>query len=139
MALYDANYQCLLALCPALRDPALQIRRYLDDSLPGMPTLRLALHDHTRHTATLGLTCRWDSGEGEEYLPDVQLRLYRDSRQVELLNHHAFSPISGTMPDGGLSAEWLCRRHLGNWFLFNWLRHCLRQGYHLATNSDRMP
>ena len=41
MALYDVNYQCLLALCPSLRNPAMQPHSYLDDSLPDRPPLQL--------------------------------------------------------------------------------------------------
>ena len=137
MALYDANYQCLLALCPPLRDPALQVRRYLDESRPDKPVLELEIHDQTRHTVTLGLTCRQDDTERTELLPDVQLRLYRDSRQVELFGHCGISPIPGRAPERDFQAEWLCRRYAGNRFLFNWLRYCLRQGYHLATDSGR--
>ena len=135
MALYDANYQCLLALCPSLRNPALRTRRYRDDSLPGMPALELECHDQTRHTVTLGLTCRWDGGEGAELLPDVRLRLYRDSRQVELFGRPGALPI----PGAGLPAAWLHRRHAGNRFLFHWLRYCLRRGYHLAENPGGTP
>lgn len=139
MALYDANYQCLLALCPSLRNPVMQTCRYRDDSLLDMPTLKLEFHDHTRHTATFGLTCRWDDTKETELLPDVQLRLYRDSRQAELLGHRGISLIPGRIPEGDLQGEWLSRRYAGNRFLFNWLRYCLRQGYHLAANSKHMP
>lgn len=138
MALYDANYQCLIALCPSLRHSALQARQYRDDSLPSMPTLKLDLHDHTRHTVTLGLTCRWDGMERAELLPDVQLRLYRDSRQAELLGRRGIPLIPSKAPERDLQAEWLYRRHAGNQFLFNWLRYCLRQGYHLAVDSGRI-
>ena len=139
MALYDVNYQCLLALCPSLRNPVMQARRYRDDSLPGMPTLKLEFHDHTRHTATFGLTCRWGDTEEMEFLPDVQLRLYRDSRQAELHGHRGIPLIPGRIPERDLQEEWLCRRYAGNRFLLNWLRYCLRQGYHLAANPDYMP
>ncbi len=137
MELYDVNYQCLLALCPSLRNPALQIRRYLDDSLPDMPALHLKFHEHTRHTATFGLACRWDDAEKADLLPDVQVRLYRDSRQAELLGHCGIPLIPGRLPEGGLQTGWLHRRHAGNRFLFNWLRYCLRQGYHLGKDSGR--
>lgn len=137
MALYDINYQCLLALCPSLRNPAIQPHPYLDDSLPGRPPLRLVFYEHTRHTATLGLACRRD-GEGAEFLPDVQLRLYRDSRQVELLARDGVSLFPNPIPEGSLQEEWLSRRYSGNRFLFDWLRDCLRRGYHLAADSGRL-
>ena len=134
MALYDVNYQCLLALCPSLRNPVMQPHSYLDDSLPNQPPLQLVFYEHTRHTATLGLACRWDE-EGTEFLPDVQLRLYRDSRQVELLARHEVSMLPGRIPEGSAPTECLSRRYSGNRFLFDWLRDCLRRGYHLAHNS----
>lgn len=137
MALYDANYQCLLALCPSLRNPAMQPHSYLDDSLPDRPPLQLVFYEHTRHTVTLGLACRRD-GEGTEFLPDVQLRLYRDSRQVELLARDGVSLFPNPVPEGSLREEWLSRRYSGNRFLFEWLRDCLRRGYHLAPNSGRL-
>lgn len=137
MALYDANYQCLLALCPSLRNPAMQPHSYLDDSLPGQPPLQLVFYEHTRHTATLGLACRRD-GDGAEFLPDVQLRLYRDSRQAELLARHGVSLLPNRIPEGSLQEEWLSRRHSGNRFLFDWLRDCLRQGYYLVPHSGRL-
>lgn len=137
MALYDANYQCLLALCPSLRNPAMQLHSYLDDSLPGRPPLQLVFYEHTRHTVTLGLACR-RGGEGAEFLPDVQLRLYRDSRQVELLARDGVSLFPNPIPEGSLREEWLSRRYSGNRFLFDWLRDCLRRGYHLAPDSGRL-
>lgn len=137
MALYDVNYQCLLALCPSLRNPAMQPHSYLDDSLPGQPSLQLVFYEHTRHTATLGLACRQD-GEGTEFLPEVQLRLYRDSRQVELLARHGVSLLPDPVPEGGLREEWLSRRYFGNRFLFDWLRDCLRRGYYLAADSGQL-
>ena len=137
MALYDINYQCLLALCPSLRNPAMQLHSYLDDSLPGRPPLQLVFYEHTRHTATLGLACR-RGGPGAEFLPDVQLRLYRDSRQVELLARDGVSLFPNPIPEGSLREEWLSRRYSGNCFLFDWLRDCLRRGYHLAPDSGRL-
>lgn len=137
MALYDVNYQCLLALCPSLRNPAMQPHSYLDDSLPDRPPLQLVFYEHTRHTATLGLARRRD-GEEAEFLPDVQLRLYRDSRQVELLARDGVSLFPNPIPEGSLREEWLSRRYSGNRFLFDWLRDCLRWGYHLAPNSGRL-
>ena len=137
MALYDINYQCLLALCPSLRNPAMQPHSYRDDSLPNQPPLQLVLYEHTRHTATLGLACRRD-GEGTEFPPDVQLRLYRDSRQVELLAHHGISLLPGRILEGNSRTEWLSRRYSGNRFLFDWLRDCLRRGYHLTPNSGHL-
>lgn len=137
MALYDVNYQCLLALCPSLRNPAMQPHSYLDDSLPGRPPLQLVFYEHARHTATLGLARRRDE-EGTEFLPDVQLRLYRDSRQVELLARDGVSLFPNPIPEGSLREEWLSRRYSGNRFLFDWLRDCLRWGYHLAPNSGRL-
>lgn len=139
MALYDINYQCLIALCPPLRNPAVQVPRYHDDSLPGMPTLKLEFHEHTRHTATFGMTCRWEDTEKTELLPDVRLRLYRDSRQAELFGHCETSRGSRGAPDKDFQAEWLSRRYAGNRFLFHWLRYCLRQGYHLVANSRHRP
>lgn len=136
MALYDVNYQCLLALCPSLRNPAIQPHSYLDDSLPDQPPLQLVFYEHTRHTATLGLGCR-RNGEEAEFPPDVQLRLYRDSRQVELLARHGVSLLPGRVPEEGSRTEWLSRRYSGNRFLFDWLRDCLRRGYYLAPNSGR--
>lgn len=137
MALYDVNYQCLLALCPSLRNPAMQPHSYLDDSLPDRPPLQLVFYEHTRHTATLGLARRRD-GEEAKFLPDVQLRLYRDSRQVELLARDGVSLFPNPIPGGSLQEEWLSRRYSGNRFLFDWLRDCLRRGYHLAADSGRL-
>lgn len=137
MALYDANYQCLLALCPSLRDPAARPRSYFDDSLPGQPPLQLVFYEHSRQTATLGLACR-PGGAGAAFRPEVQLRLYRDSRQVELLAHHGVSLLPGRIPEGSSRTEWLSRRYSGNRFLFDWLRDCLRRGYHLSADSGHL-
>lgn len=137
MALYDVNYQCLLALCPSLHNPAMQPHSYLDESLPGQPSLQLVFYEHSRHTATLGLACR-RGGERMKFLPDVQLRLYRDSRQVELLAHHGISLLPGRILEGSSRTEWLSRRYSGNRFLFDWLRDCLRRGYYLTPNSGHL-
>ena len=139
MGIYEANYQCLLALCPPLRNPALQARRYMSDVLPGMPALELAVHDHSRHTSTFGLACRWNTRVADEGLPDVQVRLYRDSGQAELLGYSGTLQFLGGAPEGSLQREWLQRRYSGNHSLFNWLRYCLRQGYHFSVDSGQDP
>ncbi len=127
MGLYDANYHCLLALCPPLRNPDAPADRYRDGSLPGRPTLQLEFHDQACHTATFGLACRWDDAQTADVLPEVQVRLYRDSRQAELLGC-----LGHPLASGGLH-----RRHAGNQFLLNWLRYCLRQGYYLGKDPGR--
>ena len=130
MALYDANYQCLIALCPSLRNPAMQPQGYRDDSQPGRLPLQLDIYEQTPHTATLGLSWNRD-GEGVEGQPDVRLRLYRDSRQAELLARHGIPLFPERVSEENLQAERLSRRYSGNRFLLDWLRDCLRRGYHL--------
>ena len=136
MEIYETNYQCLLALCPRLLAPDLETCGYRGETLPGMPDLKLTFHDQTRHTATFNLTCRWSEEKGNGYLPDVRVRLYRDSRQAELLGREGVMRFPSKAPERGFQEEWLNRRHFGNRFLLNWLRYCLRRGYHLALDLE---
>ena len=87
MDAFEANYHCLLALCPALREARLQGRCYQADTPPGMPRLELEVHEHTKYTVTFTLACRPHSRIEELPMPNVQVRLYWDSKQAELLGY----------------------------------------------------
>jgi hypothetical protein len=126
MEMYEINY--------------VQLRLFLGDirSLPnrkistvpgGIPVL-LEVQEQSVHTSTILLTyCFAQSVEHDERKPDMQIRIYHDSRQAEVLSHrcrlndekiHAWSKT--------LDSMLLCRWRM-NRFLFKWVKYLRRQGH----------
>ena len=123
---HDASYLCLMALCPRLprlgARPAALVARH-----GNLPALELRIRAGARFTADLRLA-PLDDAAG----PQLEMRVYHDSRQAELLR-----PDAPPWPDdlGGR----LDRRLEDNRRLFAGLRRCLGAGYHFAPNVRSQP
>ena len=137
METFEANYHCLLTLCPALRHTQHQERRHRADAPPGMPGLEIEVHEDTRYTITFTLACPSPGKTTKRHLPRVQVRLYRDSRQAELLGYGGRLQFFGPSARGAQCDEWSQRRAQGNHSLYRWLRYCLQRGYYFPDETGR--
>lgn len=123
---HDASYLCLMALCPQLprlgARPAALVARH-----GSLPALELRIRAGARFTADLQLA-PLDGEAG----PQLEMRVYHDSRQAEPL-HPGAAPWPDSL-DGRLD-----RRLADNRRLFAGLRRCLGAGYHFVPNACSRP
>ncbi len=122
MELYECNYRLLHQLIP---EPG-QLPEEAVSRAPGSPDLHLRVEERSRFTTTLAMTYYFDEDEGEPVAnPDVQIRIYHDARQVEIL---ACRPRGFRALNEGGRAHADCRWD-SNLFLEKWLRYSLGQGH----------
>ena len=136
LALFEANYECLLALFPKLRTGCLKVGLYRAEASSDMPVLELTILECTRYTTSCILHCHT---KAKGYLPQVQIRLYGDTRQAELLGFDGYLEFMGKAPQGTQRELWVRRRTEGNRRLYHWLRYCLRRGYYFPEQDARAP
>ena len=117
MELYESNYIYLRRLVPQLdgqRDAQVS-------SVDRGPDLHLEVIERCPYTTTLMLTHRFPRPEGDESLPDLQVRIYHDARVAEVLKTEAEAPSP--------AQEMLAWRWATNRFLMRWLLYCLGEGH----------
>jgi uncharacterized protein YqiB (DUF1249 family) len=110
MGIYEANYRRLLRL---LDDPGGWPERFCL-RLDARPVLHVEVRSRARYTVDAVLTYRF----GEERLPDLRVRLYRDARLAEAMTAGDGNHESG--PFSRLPARWRA-----NILLYKWLEYCL--------------
>ncbi|MGI9303589.1 MAG: DUF1249 domain-containing protein [Gammaproteobacteria bacterium] len=120
MELYETNYIYFRRLCPDLGAVGGRAVSRTDGALD----LHMDILERCRYTTTVRLThhlCGHDGGERSS--PDVQLRVYNDARQAEIL--------TGNGCEQGDDGSCLLQRWRLNRFLAKWLGYCLHQGHRL--------
>ncbi|MGH8161752.1 MAG: DUF1249 domain-containing protein [Gammaproteobacteria bacterium] len=109
MGICEVNYRRLLEL---LGDPE-RWPRHGCLRLAERPVLHVEVRSRARYTVDAVLTYRF----GEERLPDLVVRLYRDVRLAEAM------PLAAAKGDDPFSR--LPRRWQANVLLYKWLEYCL--------------
>ncbi len=129
MEMYELNYiqlRLLLGEFEALPEYALA-------KVVGHVPVALTITDRAKHTTNLTLTYCFSSDHegGRSY--DLDLRVYHDARQVEVVGQthglKAQSFLRGTA-DSMLAYRWRTNR-----FLYKWIRHLRRHQYQFALTS----
>lgn len=128
MDVCDENYLLVRRLAPDLPN--------LRGSLvtPGEAGIELCLEvmEQTKFTSLIQLTYLLALEQGPRRAPDVVMRVYHDSRQVEVLDIRDGS-------GGQISAHTaptLDHKWKANLFLSKWLAYCLRQGHRFAAERS---
>lgn len=124
MELYEQNYLRIRCLIPTLRELDGESVSHASGCLP----FRVNVVDQTRHTTTLQLSYLMSGGERR---PDVEVRIYHDAMQAEILNTHCNLSLkimrqasSSEDSDSALLCKWKLNR-----FLYKWLNYLQRQGH----------
>ncbi len=121
--LCEANYERLLRLVPGLKGMGRSAVARAD----GKPALHLELLDHSPHTLTLELSHCF----GFESLlePAVRIRVYLDARAAEVLSDHARPSVHQALQRYAQAREVMDYKWTLNYFLSQWLDHCLACDY----------
>ncbi len=121
---YERNYERLGFLVPGLRE----LRGRCVSRAPAVPDLHLEVLDQSAYTTTLVLTYALEIDGSPQAEPEVQLRVYHDARQAEVLAVREPGPGGGSawcsLRHSAMSRKWRFNRFLGKW-----LAYCLQQGH----------
>ena len=132
MELYEQNYLRVRCLFPLMQD----MQGVYVSHASGCLRLRVDVLEQSRHTTTLHLSYMMSDNESR---PDVEVRVYHDALQAEILNCGCSLSKNiyrlSKIRDPETSAL-LCKWKL-NRFLYKWLNYLQRQGHGFA--EDRLP
>ena len=103
----------------------------------GKPSLYLKLLEHSPYTVTLELSHAFSKSFGHLPEPAVKIRVYLDARAAEMLCDHARPPVHETIIRGGTAREVLDYKWSLNYFLSQWLDHCLANQYCFGINTAK--
>ena len=131
MDLCDENYHQLIRIAPTLR----MLSGYHISRLEDCMDLHLEIQEQTPYTTLVHLTYFFPYQKEQHPDPDALLRVYHDSRQVEVMNlKQKALPLNGGKEIPTLAQKWRI-----NLFLSKWLNYCAEQGHHFDQNSLQKP
>lgn len=131
MEMYELNYIQLRLLLGDFN----ALPEYSIAEIAGHVPVALTITERSKHTTSLTLTYCFNAELQHERSYDLQLRVYHDARQVEVLGRtcglKAHSFLRGA-EDSMLLCRWRSNR-----FLYKWIRHLRRHHYKFALPSKR--
>ncbi len=123
--LSEDNYRLLMRLAPDL----VRLKGRLVSSLVRGMDLHLEVQEQTPYTTLIHLTYYFPHPEGHAPDPDARLRVYHDSRQVDVLDlSQSALPLKRWGANPTLEQRWRI-----NLFLSKWLAYCALQGHCFST------
>lgn len=133
MEMYEANYILIRKLCGDRKTmPAAAVSR-----VSNRMSLHLRVLMRDKYTTTIALTHYFTDTEtgGRRAYPDIKLKIYYDSLQVEALPQFCYYRNRDFYTFDRDSTSCLLQRWRINRFLFKWLSWCDRQGH--SFRADR--
>ena len=134
MEMYEANYILIRKLCGDRKTmPAVAVSR-----VANCVDLHLRILAQTKYTTTIALTHYFPDGEtcGRREYPDIRLKIYYDSLQVEVLPQFCYYRNRDFYSFDRDATSCLPQRWRMNRFLFKWLSWCDRQGHSFRTDRQ---
>ncbi|MES9944502.1 MAG: DUF1249 domain-containing protein [Candidatus Thiodiazotropha sp.] len=135
--LSEENYASLMRLAPALAEMS---GKYQSNLARGMD-LHLEALEQTPYTTLVHLTYYFSHVVGDYPDPDATLRVYHDSRQIDVMDLRQSSlPLHRWGGNPTLEQRWRI-----NLFLSKWLHYCVAQGHgfdlknHMLTGEMLLP
>jgi uncharacterized protein YqiB (DUF1249 family) len=126
--LSEENYTLLMRMAPDMKSLAGEYRSRQGDSMD----LHLDVIEQTPYTTLVHLTYYFTHVIGDYPDPDAMLRVYHDSRQVDVVDLRQSSlPLHRWGENPTLEQRWKI-----NLFLSKWLRYCVEQS-HSFTMENR--
>jgi uncharacterized protein YqiB (DUF1249 family) len=128
--LSEENYVLLMRLAPAL---AQMSGKYQSNLEHGMD-LYLEAMEQTPYTSLVHLTYYFSHAVGDYPDPDATLRVYHDSRQIDVLDlRQSTLPLHRWGGNPTLEQRWRI-----NLFLSKWLQYCIVQGHGFMSGSHKV-
>lgn len=129
MEMYELNYIQLRLLLGDFE----ALPEYAVAEVKGHVPVALTITERSKHTTTLMLTYCFNSEHEGKRAYDLQLRVYHDARQVEVLGQTCGLKARSFLR-GAADSMLLCRWRT-NRFLYKWIRHLRRYQYQFALPS----
>lgn len=127
----EVNFQKLLRLIPDLFTIQAQAIGVAQQKM----TLQLQVLERSPFTLTIELNHRFDQDLDELMLPAVKIRIYQDTKSVEVLRDYARKSVTNTFADPRQSVAIMNYKWRLNYFLTKWLDHCLAANYQFQTEQ----
>jgi uncharacterized protein len=125
--LSDENYQRLIRLAPNLKTLEGRFISRLKDGVD----LHLEILEQTPYTSLIHLTHHFHQTTGCFADPDAKLRVYHDSRQVDVLDlRQSALPLQRWGSNPTLEQRWKINLFLSKWFIY-----CVHQGHRFSANN----
>jgi uncharacterized protein YqiB (DUF1249 family) len=119
--LSEENYALLMRLAPSLAEMSGKYQSNLEHGMD----LYLEAMEQTPYTSLVHLTYYFSHAVGDYPDPDATLRVYHDSRQVDVLDlRQSTLPLHRWGDNPTLEQRWRI-----NLFLSKWLQYCVAQGH----------
>ncbi|RLJ17289.1 DUF1249 domain-containing protein [bacterium endosymbiont of Escarpia laminata] len=119
--LSEENYSLLMRMAPELHLIKGELLSCLDHGMD----LHLEIKEQTPYTTLLHLTYYFPHATGHYPDPDAMLRVYHDSRQVDVIDiRQSALPLKRWGDNPTLEQRWKI-----NLFLSKWLAYCVLQGH----------
>ena len=123
MEMYEINYMQLRLLCGDIKNLN---GTYTSTQTNGI-SLRLEVLEQARHTSVLLMT--YDFAENEDPRPDLQIQVYHDSRQANVISCRCkFFGEQAAVKALDNETQLLCHWR-ANRFLFKWVKYLKRHGH----------
>jgi uncharacterized protein YqiB (DUF1249 family) len=119
--LSEENYALLMRLAPSLTEMSGSYESNLEQGMD----LYLEVLEQTPYTTLIHLTYYFSHAVGDYPDPDATLRVYHDSRQIDVMDLRQSSlPLHRWGGNPTLEQRWRI-----NLFLSKWLHYCVAQGH----------
>ena len=123
MEMYEINYMQLRLLCGDIKNLNGIYTSTQDNGI----SLRLEVLEQSAHTSVLLMT--YDFSENEDPRPDLQVQVYHDSRQANVISCRCkFIGEQAAVKALNNETQLLCHWR-ANRFLFKWAKYLKRQGH----------
>ena len=125
MDLCEENYRLIHDLAPDIQ----HLRGKLVSAQPSHQDLHLEILEQSRYTTLIHLTYFFDNTQCPD--PDVVLRVYHDSRQLEVIDLKQSSfTVLNSYSHPGLLIKWKI-----NLFIYKWLNYCKHQNHQFSASK----
>lgn len=126
MEIYEANYMRLRKLNPV----SYAVGDHAVSKVCGGLDLHLKVLVRSSYTSTIQLTYYFSDQYGIiRPDPNLQLRIYHDTLQAEVLNYSSCGNSWLARKRSGTAADVQMGKWTANRFLYKWLGYCARQGH----------
>lgn len=127
----EVNFQKLLRLIPDLFTIQAQAIGMAKQKM----ALQLQVLERSPFTLTIELNHRFDQNLDELMLPAVKIRIYQDTKSVEVLRDYQRKSMTKTFADPSQSVAIMNYKWRLNYFLTKWLDHCLAANYQFQAEQ----
>ena len=123
MDLCEENYRLIMTLAPGIH----YMQGKSVSAQPSHQDLHLEILEQSRYTTLIHLTYFFGGSKLPD--PDAVLRIYHDSRQLEVIELKQSSyPALNSYSHPSLLVKWKI-----NLFIFKWLNYCKHQNHHFPS------